>query len=320
MRVLVCGGAGFIGSAYVRAALSGRLDGVESVLVLDKLTYAGNLSSLAPVAEDPRFRFVRGDITDAGLLRSMRGEYDALVNFAAESHVDRSIADPAAFVTTNVLGAQTVFEAARDAGARVLHVGTDEVYGSIAAGAWTESSPLAPNSPYAASKAAAELLARAYFVTYGLDVCTTRGGNTFGPYQHPEKLIPRFVTSLLTGRRLPLYGDGSNVRNWLHVDDHVRAIHVVLMHGVAGESYNVGGTELTNLALTSRMLQWFGAGADVVERVPDRLGHDQRYSVDDSKIRTLGYEPECDLECGLVECFEWYRANPGWWAPLHLST
>ena len=316
MRLLVCGGAGFIGSAYVRAALSGGLAGVDSVLVLDKLTYAGNLANLASAEHDPRYRFVRGDICDAALLSSLRGEYDAVVNFAAESPVDRSISDPAPFFATNTLGAQTLFTEALTAGVRVVHVGTDEVYGSIATGAWTEDSPLAPSSPYAASKAAAELTARAYFVTHGLDVCTTRGGNTYGPHQHPEKLIPRFVTNLIRGQRLPLYGDGRNVRNWLHADDHVRAVHLVLRQGQPGESYNVGGTELSNLELTAKLLAWFGASDEVVERVADRPGHDLRYCVDDSKLRSLGYSPARELEKEILETFEWYRDNDEWWRPL----
>ncbi|OPG12444.1 dTDP-glucose 4,6-dehydratase [Microbispora sp. GKU 823] len=320
MKLLVPGGAGFIGSHYVRSLLSGAYPGFEDahVTVLDKLTYAGNPANLAPVEGDSRFTFVRGDIADAGLLRDVVPGHDVIVNFAAETHVDRSITSAGDFVTTNVQGTQRLLQAALDADVRtVVQVSTDEVYGSIEAGAWTETEPLLPNSPYSAAKAGADLFCRAYHRTYGLDVRVTRCTNNYGPYQHPEKVIPLFVTNLIDGKAVPLYGDGRNVREWLHVDDHCRAIQLVVEKGSAGEIYNVGGgTELTNLELTERLLAAFGVGWEMVRHVPDRLGHDLRYSVDSSKIRSIGYEPKIDFDEGLARLVRWYRDNQDWWRGL----
>ncbi len=318
MRILVTGAAGFIGSHYVRNILGGAFPGLESarVTAVDKLTYAGNRANLP--AEHPRLTFVHGDVCDAELLRELLPGHDAVVHFAAESHVDRSIDSASAFFHTNVLGTQTLLEAVLACGvARVVHVSTDEVYGSISDGAWTEEAPLLPNSPYAASKASSDLVARAYWRTHGVDVSITRCSNNYGPRQHPEKLIPLFVTNLLRGRKVPLYGDGANRREWIHVEDHCRAVHLVLTKGSAGEIYNVGGgAEHTNLEITERLLDLCGGDASMINRVTDRKGHDSRYALDDSKIRqALGYEPTVDFGRGLAETVAWYRANPHWWTP-----
>ena len=320
MRYLVTGGAGFIGSHYVRSLLSGALaEDVERVHVLDKLTYAGNLANLAPIADDPRYSFVHGDICDGELLDEVIPGHDVVVNFAAETHVDRSIHGPQDFILTNVVGTQSILDAClrHDIG-RIVHIGTDEVYGSIDVGSWTEDSPLLPNSPYAASKASAELLARAYHRTYGLPVSTTRCSNNYGPYQFPEKVIPLFVTNLIDGKPVPLYGDGLNVRDWLHVDDHCRGIQIVLERGEPGASYNIGGgEELSNRELTEVILRHMGRSwDDSVEYVEDRLGHDRRYSVDDGRLRSLGYSPSRDFAQGIGDTIRWYRDNPDWWRPL----
>ena len=321
MRVLVTGGAGFIGSHYVRQALSGAypaLAGAE-VVVLDKLTYAGNEANLAPVADSPRLRFVRGDITDGRMLDEVLKGVDLVVHFAAESHVDRSIVGSADFVLTNVLGTQTLLQAALDAGVgRFVHVSTDEVYGSIESGSWSEDHVLEPNSPYSASKASSDLIARSYFRTHGLPVCVTRCSNNYGPYQFPEKVIPLFVTNLLDRRTVPLYGDGLNVRDWLHVDDHCHGIQLVADGGRPGEIYNIGGgTELTNRELTERLLAAVGVGWERVEPVDDRKGHDRRYSVDITKISNeLGYAPRVSFDEGLADTVRWYADNRAWWEPL----
>lgn len=318
MKVLVTGGAGFIGSHFVRRLLSpDNPIGAERVIVLDKLTYAGNLANLADVLGSPRVEFVQGDICDGQLLDDLLPGVDAVVNFAAETHVDRSIVGPQAFAVTNVLGAQVVFDAClRHGMKRVVHIGTDEVYGSIESGSWVESDPLLPNSPYSASKAGAELLARAYHQTYGLSICTTRCSNNYGPYQHVEKVIPLFVTNLIDGLKVPLYGDGMNVRDWLHVEDHCQGVEVVLLRGEAGLSYNIGGgVELTNKELTQKLLDAMGSGWDMVEHVEDRKGHDRRYAIDDSLIRGLGYTPRRSFEEGLEETVSWYRDNQWWWRP-----
>ncbi|MFF9852779.1 dTDP-glucose 4,6-dehydratase [Streptomyces litmocidini] len=316
MKVLVTGGAGFIGSHYVRSLLAGEYgsDGDVSVTVLDKLTYAGNRDNLPPAHD--RLDFVQGDICDLPLLLDLLPGHDAIVHFAAESHVDRSLDAAADFVRTNALGTQTVLEAALRTGVRrVVHVSTDEVYGSIEEGAWTEEWPLLPNSPYAASKASSDLIARSYWRTHGLDLSITRCSNNYGPYQHPEKLIPRFVTNLLEGTPLPVYGTGGNMREWLHVDDHCRAIHLVLTQGRAGEIYNIGsGNELTNMALTERILDLCGADSSAIRYVTDRKGHDLRYSLDDTKIREqLGYAPRVSFDEGLAGTVAWYQDNPEWW-------
>ena len=321
MRLLVTGGAGFIGSHYVRSVLGDAWGGArpDSVVVLDKLTYAGNLENLSPVRSDLRLRFVKGDVLDVDLVDQLMAAVDAVVHFAAETHVDRSIHGAADFVMTNVAGTETLLDSAlRNGVDKFVHVSTDEVYGSIDHGSWTEDDPLLPNSPYSASKAGSDLLARAYFRTHGLPVCTTRCSNNYGPYQFPEKVIPLFVTNLVDGADVPLYGDGANVRDWLHVDDHCRAIHLVLDGGRPGEVYNIGGgTDLSNNELAARLLEATGTGWERVRRVADRLGHDLRYSVDITKIsRELGYQPRVPFEQGLAETVQWYRAHRDWWQPL----
>ena len=319
MKYFVTGAAGFIGSHFVRELMSGAY-GVEptGVTVYDKLTYAGNLDNLAAVADHPRFTFIQGDICDGPLLDQVLPGHDVVVNFAAETHVDRSIHGPQDFVVTNVVGTQTLLDACLRHGIpRTVHIGTDEVYGSIDEGSWDENEPLQPNSPYSAAKAAAELLVRAYYVTYGLNVSSTRCSNNYGPYQFPEKVIPLFVTNLIDGGKVPLYGDGLNVRDWLHVDDHCRGIALVVEKGQPGESYNIGGgLELSNRELTERVLASMGADWDSVQPVEDRKGHDRRYSVNDSKLRALGYAPQHRFEDGLAETVKWYRDNEVWWRPL----
>jgi dTDP-glucose 4,6-dehydratase len=315
----VTGGAGFIGSSYVRAVLQDRYAEVAgaAVTVLDLLTYSGSRANLPE--SDSRLTFVQGDIRDPDLVRGLLPGHDVIVHFAAESHVDRSINSAVPFVQTNLLGTQVLLDAARAAGVgRFVHVSTDEVYGSIERGSWTEDWPLAPNSPYAASKAGSDLLALAAHRTHGLDVVVTRCSNNYGPYQFPEKVIPLFVTNLLDGGTVPLYGDGGNIRDWLHVEDHCRGIQLVLDKGRAGEVYHIGGgTELTNRSLTERLLEAVGAGWDRVVPVNDRKGHDRRYSLDIGKIRAeLGYEPQITLEQGLASTVEWYRENRAWWEPL----
>jgi dTDP-glucose 4,6-dehydratase len=319
MRVLVTGGAGFIGSHYVRELVSGSYPafaGAE-VVVLDKLTYAGSETNLAPVAG--KFEFVRGDICDPAVVAEQMSGVDVVVHFAAESHVDRSITGSADFVLTNVLGTQTLLQGALNAGVgRFVHVSTDEVYGSIESGSWSEEHILEPNSPYSASKASSDLLARAFHRTHGLPVSITRCSNNYGPYQFPEKVIPLFVTNLIDGGKVPLYGDGLNVRDWLHVADHCRGIQLVAEAGRPGEIYNIGGgTELTNRELTEKLLAATGRDWSSVEPVQDRKGHDRRYSVDISKIASeLGYAPQVDFAVGLADTVEWYRENRAWWEPL----
>jgi dTDP-glucose 4,6-dehydratase len=320
VKVLITGGAGFLGSHYLRSLLSGEYQGCAEAhaTVLDKLTYAGNMANL-PVGH-PRLTFVHGDVCDLPLLLELLPGHDAVVHFAAESHVDRSVEAAAPFAVTNVCGTQALLEACLRTGVRkVVQVSTDEVYGSVDEGSWTEDSPLLPNSPYAASKAGADLIARAYFQTHGLDVSVTRCSNNYGPFQHPEKLIPLFITNLLEGRTVPLYGDGGNVREWLHVDDHCRAIQLVLERGRPGAVYNVGsGHSLSNIEITRRLVELCDADPRLVTRVADRKGHDRRYSVDDSLIRTeLGYAPRIPFDRGLAETVTWYREHPDWWQPIH---
>jgi dTDP-glucose 4,6-dehydratase len=315
-RLLVTGGAGFIGSTFVRRTLA-HAD-VERVIVLDKLTYAGNLANLADVADDPRYTFVRGDINDGRIVDELAAETDAIVNFAAESHVDRSILAPEAFIVTQVNGTQVLAEAARRHGhARFVQVSTDEVYGEVPEGSVDEDAPLRPRSPYAASKAAADLLVLSYHTTYGMPVSVTRGSNTYGPHQYPEKIVPLFVTNAIDGQLLPLYGDGLQVRDWLHVDDHADAVAFVLERGAPGAAYNVSaGTELTNLQLTQRVLELLGRPTDLIRHVEDRPGHDRRYSVDASRLRRLGWEPRWTFAEGMAATVDWYRAHEGWWRPL----
>ncbi|MFI7290669.1 dTDP-glucose 4,6-dehydratase [Streptomyces anulatus] len=321
MRMVVTGGAGFIGSHFVRQAVTGVYTGgaVPEVVVLDKLTYAGNRANLDQVRGGSRLSFVQGDICDRVLVSEVLRGGDLVVHFAAESHVDRSISGSEDFVRTNVLGTQVLLDASMRAGVRkFVHVSTDEVYGSIDEGSWSEGRPLEPNSPYSASKASSDLLVRAFHRTHGLPVCVTRCSNNYGPFQNPEKMIPLFVTRLLDGQRVPLYGDGGNVRDWLHVDDHCRAVALVAEKGEAGEVYNIGGgTELTNRELTGRLLRMVGADWSMVENVADRKGHDRRYSVDITKISTeLGYRPRVSFDEGLAETVEWYKKRRDWWEPL----
>ena len=288
-------------------------------MVLDKLTYAGTTTNLSEVLDDPRLRFVEGDILDRTLVDDLMAEVDVVVHFAAESHVDRSITGAADFVMTNVVGTQTLLDSALQHGiTKFVHVSTDEVYGSIDDGSWDEEQPLEPNSPYSASKASSDLIARSYWRTHRLPVCVTRCSNNYGPHQFPEKVIPLFITNLLDGGTVPLYGEGANVRDWLHVDDHCRGIHLVLGGGRPGEVYNIGGgTEMPNKELTARLLDACGKDWESVEYVEDRKGHDLRYSVDISKIaRELGYEPTVDFEQGLADTVSWYAENRSWWEPL----
>ena len=309
MRVLVTGGAGFIGSYFVEMALTDRFPNISSVIVLDKLTYAGKLSNLAKVANDPNFEFIRGDICDVELVNDLGKKIDAVINFAAESHVDRSIENPSEFLRTNVLGTQVLLDAAKNQKIKkFVQVSTDEVYGSIINGSWDENHPLLPNSPYSASKAAADLLVRAYFVTYGLNVNITRCSNNFGPRQDSEKLIPNFIIKLLENKQVSLYGDGGNIRDWLFVEDHCEGIYLTLTKGKSGEIYNIGGgVELTNLELTKKLLKLTKKDATSITYVQDRLGHDRRYSVDYSKIHELGYSPRADFEDELGSTLTWFK-------------
>jgi dTDP-glucose 4,6-dehydratase len=326
MNLLVTGAAGFIGSTYVRgllaadaedAADASAAEGTVTITVLDKLTYAGTLTNL-PLGH-PRLEFVQGDICDAALVDKLMAGADQVVHFAAESHVDRSIEGAGAFVRTNVLGTQTLLDAAlRHGVGPFVHVSTDEVYGSIETGAWSEDHPLRPTSPYSASKASSDLIALSYHRTHGLDVRVTRCSNNYGPHQFPEKVVPLFVTNLLDGERVPLYGDGRNVRDWLHVEDHCLGVDLARTKGRPGEVYNIGGgTELSNRELTGLLLEACGTGWDRVEHVEDRKGHDLRYSVDWTKARTeLGYRPRHDFTTGLSATVAWYRDHRDWWEPL----
>ena len=315
-RLLVTGGAGFIGSAFTRRVLDRHPD--VRVTVLDKLTYAGNRANLADVEGDPRFTFVRGDIADADLVGRLAPDVDAIVNFAAESHVDRSIEEPDAFIRTDVYGTFVLLEAARrNEHARYLQISTDEVYGHVPEGSSTEGDPLHPRSPYSASKAAGDLLVGAYHTTYGVPTLLTRASNNFGPYQYPEKIIPLFVTNAIDDEPLPLYGDGLQIRDWLYVDDHCDALEAVLTHGAPGSTYNIGGgNELTNLELTRRVLELMDKPMSLVRSVPDRAGHDRRYSVDTRRIRGLGWEPAHTFEEAIRDTVAWYRDHEAWWRPL----
>jgi len=312
----VTGGAGFIGSAFIRYFLKQHPS--DSVLNLDKLTYAGNLKNLAETQNNPRYEFVHGDIADEALVGRLMGKVDVAVNFAAETHVDRSIHDPSAFIRTNYVGVHNLLEKARQARlSRFLQISTDEVYGSTMTGSFHEESPLRPNSPYSASKAAADLLVRSYYVTYGLPVLLVRSSNNYGPFQFPEKLISLFVTNLIEGKKVPLYAKGENVRDWIFVEDNCRAIDLVLEKGREGEIYNIaGGQEKTNLELTHAILRIFSKGDDSINYVADRPGHDFRYSIDSSKLRDLGFAAQYTFEEGLSRTVEWYRANQAWWQPL----
>jgi dTDP-glucose 4,6-dehydratase len=321
MKILVTGGAGFIGSNFVRMALSGKLQGLEDaeITVLDALTYSGTLTNLLEVADSPRYRFIHGDIRHEDSVKDSMTGADIVVHFAAESHVDRSVNNSRIFVETNVVGTQTLLDVALELGVgRFVHISTDEVYGSIDTGSWDEQQPLLPNSPYSASKAASDLLVRSYHVTHGLNTSITRCSNNYGPNHFPEKVIPLFVTNLLDDKKVPLYGDGGNIRDWLHVDDHCRGIAAVVTGGRPGEIYNIGGgTELSNLELTQLLLDATGKDWSSVEKVTDRKGHDRRYSVDISKISSeLGYVPQAEFSEGLAAVVDWYRSNRWWWEPL----
>jgi dTDP-glucose 4,6-dehydratase len=315
VRLLVTGGAGFIGSNYVRHVLAHTDD---EVTVYDALTYAGNLSTLRDVDDDPRYKFVKGNICDPGTLEEAMAGHDAVVHFAAESHVDRSIAGPDDFINTNCFGTNILMDTARRLEVeRVVHIGTDEVYGSVEVGSSKESDPLEPRSPYSASKAGSDLIALSYHHTYGLPVVVTRCTNNFGPYQYPEKAIPLFTTNLLDGTPIPLYGDGLNERDWLFVDDHCAGVQLALHHGVSGEIYNIGaGNETPNRVLVDKLLGLLGCGEEMVSYVADRLGHDRRYSVDIAKITALGWRKRRTLDEALEETVDWYRDNRWWWEPL----
>jgi dTDP-glucose 4,6-dehydratase len=319
MRFFVTGGAGFIGSHFVRMLLNQTSSEVSKVTVCDKFTYSGNENNLIGAAEDQRFSLIRGDICDMEMMRKVLASHDVVVHFAAESHVDRSIQSANPFIVTNVLGTQTLLEASRQNGiSTFVHVSTDEVYGSIDAGSWTEDQPLLPNSPYSASKASSDLVARAFHKTYGMDIRITRCSNNFGTHQYPEKMIPLFITNLIDDKKVPLYGDGLNVRDWLHVEDHCQGIFLVAQKGRSGEIYNIGGgTELTNLELTEQILNLFNKSRNDIEIVPDRLGHDRRYSVDWTKInRELGYTPKHSIQDSLPSLVDWYQKNEWWWRPI----
>lgn len=318
MKILVTGGAGFIGSNFVRRIIDGSLPGYSSVTVLDKLTYAGNLENLSELPPGS-VEFIHGDICDQDIVDVLAARNDVIVNFAAESHVDRSISGSREFVQTNVLGTHALLEAARKSSVGIfVQVSTDEVYGSITQGSWPESDPLLPNSPYAATKASADLLARSYSKTYSMDVRITRCSNNYGRNQFPEKIIPLFVTNLLEGDSVPVYGNGLNVRDWLHVDDHCRGIHLVITRGQSGEIYNIGGgRELSNIDLTQKVLALLNKDETHIRFVKDRIGHDLRYSVDIQKISNeLGYRPTVDFDEGLKRTVEWYQSNEEWWRPL----
>ncbi|HET6869710.1 MAG TPA: dTDP-glucose 4,6-dehydratase [Solirubrobacteraceae bacterium] len=312
MKLLVCGGAGFIGSNFVRLRVR---DHGDEITVLDKLTYAGRLENLQDVESD--IRFVQGAIEDPAAVADAIGDADAIVNFAAETHVDRSIADPEGFIVTNMQGTHVMLEAARQHGLRYLQVSTDEVYGSIETGSFTEESPLQPSSPYSATKTGADLLVSSYYHTYGLETVICRGSNNYGPHQYPEKLIPLMILNALAGDSLPVYGDGRNVRNWLFVEDFGRGIGHALVHGKPGEVYNCGGPdECDNLTVVNRIIDLSGADPDSIEFVTDRPGHDRRYSLSSAKLQDLGWRAQVRFEEGLARTVEWYRENEWWWAPI----
>lgn len=319
MKLLVTGGSGFVGSNFIRFILGTYPD--VSIVNLDKLTYAGNPANLADVENDSRYKFVKGDIADAAIVDSIlsEGSFDAIVNYAAESHVDRSILDPKAFLTTAVFGTYALLEATRKfAIPRFVQISTDEVYGAILEGETVESAPFEPRSPYSAAKAAADHLVASYWSTYQTPVVITHAANMYGPYHYPEKLFPLFITNLIEGKKVPVYGDGMQVREWLHVDDHARAIDAVLRHGVLGESYNIGtGDRLPNIEITKKILALLGKDDSSIEHVKDRPGHDRRYALNSQKIRReLGWEPKIGFDEGLAATVEWFKANEAWWNPI----
>ena len=316
MKLVVTGGAGFIGSNFIRHVLAAHAD--DSIVNLDKLTYAGNLKNLADVADSPRYRFVHGDVCDAKMVRDVLRGADAVVNFAAESHVDRSLVEPDAFLRTDVFGVFTLLEAVRELGiSRFVHISTDEVYGSLATGSARESDPLRPSNPYSASKAGGDLLALAYWQTHRVPVVVTRSSNNFGPFQYPEKVIPLFITNALDDQPLPLYGDGRNVRDWLYVVDNCTALDLVLRKGKDGEVYNIGGGhEVENIVLTRDILRLTGKPETLIRPVKDRPGHDRRYSVDSKKVRQLGWAPKHPFGKALETTVAWFREHEAWWRPL----
>lgn len=320
MKLLITGGAGFIGSNYVRMVAESHLGAIDSVIILDKLTYAGNLKNIESILTSGSFEFIEGDICNETLIAKLVNKVDAIINFAAESHVDRSISNSTNFFQTNVTGVKVLLDVVKNSRKliRFLQVSTDEVYGSIDIGSWDENFLLQPNSPYSASKASADLLARAYNRTFGLDIVTTRCSNNYGTYQFPEKIIPLFVTNLIEDKKIPLYGSGGNIRDWLHVDDHCSGIHAVLTKGISGEIYNIGGgKEISNIELTYSILDLMGKDNSYIENVQDRKGHDFRYSLNWDKIKNeLGYSPKVSFQSGLKETIEWYKSNKSWWQPL----
>jgi dTDP-glucose 4,6-dehydratase len=316
VRILVTGGAGFIGSNYVKHIMNKPKNNDLQVMVIDKLTYAGTLENLSEVIDKPNLEFIQGDICDSNLVEKLTSNCDRVINFAAESHVDRSIYSSEEFIRTNILGTQVLLEALRKKPSiKFIQVSTDEVYGSIDTGSWDENFPLKPNSPYAASKASADLITLAYQKTYSLDLMISRCCNNYGPNQFPEKIIPLFITNLIQGKKIPVYGDGLNVREWIHVEDHCRGLELIFENGKSGEVYNLGSdVELTNLALTNELLQCFGFGVKMIDYVADRLGHDRRYSLNFNKaLNNLSYKPEISFQTGLLETIGWYKENTEWW-------
>ena len=312
-KLLITGGAGFIGSNFIRYILDKYDD--YHIVNLDNLTYCGNLENLKDIEKDKRYKFVKGDITDSKVVEKLVKKSDCVVNFAAETHVDRSIKDPQAFIKTNIFGTYTLLEAVKKLGTKLyIQISTDEVYGSVTKGFSKETDPLEPNSPYSASKAGADLLARSYFVTYDLPVIITRSSNNFGPYQYPEKVIPLFITNLLRGKKVPLYADGKNVRDWLYVVDNCEAIDLVMHKGNAGEIYNIGaGGETTNIELTHAILTLLGKDENMIEYVKDRPGHDKRYALDITKLKSFGWAPKHDFKYALELTIEWYKNSTTWW-------
>jgi len=316
MKILITGGCGFIGSNFIHYFLKKHPE--DSQVNLDNLSYAGNLENLRDIENNPNYCFIKGDICDKKVVEEAMRNCEALVNFAAESHVDRSIKEAKPFIQTNVVGVFTLLEVARKSGiSRFIQVGTDESYGSIKRGSFSEESPLQPNSPYAATKAAADLLVRSYFITYRLPVMITRSSNNFGPYQYPEKLIPLFIANLMENKKVPLYGRGKNIRDWLYVEDNCKAIDLILIKGKLGEIYNIsGGNERTNLTITEAILKNMHQGKEMIELVKDRPGHDFRYSLNNRKIRKLGWKPEVSFREGLIKTIRWYQKNDAWWRRL----
>ena len=318
MKVLVAGGAGFIGSHFVKMAIEGNFSEITSIRVLDKFTYSGLRSNLEPILQSQKFELVVGYITNPRDVQSACSGVDAVINFAAESHVDRSISDASAFIQTNIEGVRILLEECKKLQIRFLQVSTDEVYGSITSGSWTEEFPLEPNSPYSASKASGDLIVRSFHKTFGVDTVTTRCSNNYGPNQFPEKIIPLFITNLIQGKDVTVYGNGRNVRDWLHVSDHCRGLALALVNGKSGEVYNIGGgEEMSNLKLTSIILNGFDLGEEKIKYVPDRRGHDFRYSVDWNKAKMeLGYRPEVNFSQGVFDTINWYKNNQTWWESL----